>query len=101
MSGFDREFGEGFGGLDLIEFLEITAARVALVGGARDHDGRPGVDGAVGEASEAVDAPRPGDCEEHAGPGSEVAIGGGSVTGRLLVVESDETDSEGDGAVGE
>lgn len=42
-----------------------------------------------------------GDGEEDAGTGGEVAVSGGSVTGGLFVVESDETDAERDGACSE
>ena len=41
------------------------------------------------------------DGEEDAGTASEEAVGGGGVTGGLLVVEGDESDAESDGAVGE
>jgi len=98
---FDGEFGERFGGFDLVEFLKIAAADVVLVAGAGDHDGGPGVDGGVGEAGEAVDAAGAGDGEEHAGAAGEVAVGGGGVARGLLVVKSNESDTERDGAVGQ
>lgn len=99
--GLGGELGEGLHGGDLVELLEVSAAGVPLVGGAGDHDGGPGVGGGVGEACEAVDAAGAGDGEEDAGAAGEVAVGGGGVPGGLLVVEGDEADSEGDGAVGE
>lgn len=98
VGGFGGEFDKGLDGGDLIEFLEIAFAEVCLVGGAGDHEGRPGVGGGVGEAGEAVDAAGAGDGEEESGAGSEVAVGGGGVARRLLVVEGDEADAEGDGA---
>ncbi|GFY86756.1 thiamine pyrophosphate dependent pyruvate decarboxylase family protein [Actinidia rufa] len=72
---------KGFYGGDLVELWKITSAVVALVRGAGDQDHGP----SVGEA---------GDGEDDAGAAGEV--GGG-----LLVVEGDEADAEGDGAVGE
>lgn len=48
-----------------------------------------------------MDAAGARDREEHAGAVREVAVGGGGVSGGLFVVESDETDSERYGAVGE
>lgn len=101
MGGSDGEFGEGFGGFDLVEFLEVAAADVGLVAGAGDKDSGPGVDGAIREAGEAVDAAGAGDGEENAGARCEVAVGGGGVARGLLIVEGDEADPEGDGAVGQ
>lgn len=48
-----------------------------------------------------MDAAGAGDGEEEAGPAGEVTVGGGGVTGRLLVVEGDEADAGGDGAGGD
>lgn len=101
IGGFGRKLREGFHGGDLIELLEIAAAKITLIAGAGDHDHRPAVDGGVGEAGEAVDAAGAGDGEEDAGAAGEEAVGGGSVAGGLLVVEGDESDAESDGAVGE
>jgi len=97
--GSDGEFGERLGGFDLVEFLEVAAADVSLVAGTGDQDGGPGVDGAIREASETVDAAGAGYGEENAGARGEVAVGGGGVARRLLIVEGDESDAEGDSAV--
>lgn len=59
------------------------------------------IDGGVGESGEGVDAAGAGDGEEDAGLSGEEAVGGGGVTGGLLVVEGDEADAESDGACGE
>lgn len=48
-----------------------------------------------------MDASGAGNGEEDAGAAGEVAVGRGGVAGGLLVVEGEEADAEGDGAVGE
>jgi hypothetical protein len=101
MLDFDGELGEGLDCFDLIELLEVAAANVVLVAGAGDQDHGPGVDHRVGEARKAVDAARARDGEQDAGTSREVAEGGGGVARSLLVVEGDEADAEGHGAVGE
>lgn len=101
MGGSDGEFGEGFGSFNLVEFLEVAAADVVLVAGAGDQDGGPGVDGGIREAGESVNASGAGDGEENAGARCEVAVGGGGVARGLLIVEGDEADAKGNGAVGQ
>ena len=48
-----------------------------------------------------MDAAGAGDGEKEAGLAGKVAVGGGSVARRLLVVESEEADAHRHGAVGE
>lgn len=82
----------------MIKLLEVSLAGITLIGGARDENHGPGVDGGVGEPGKPVDATWAGDSEKDSGFSSEVTVGGGGVTGGLLVVKGDETDTLGNSA---
>jgi hypothetical protein len=85
----DGELGEGLGGGDLVELLEVAPAGVSLVTGSGDHEERPS--GGFGEAREPVDASWAGDGEEGAWGARQEVVGGGVPRG-LLIPEGDEAD---------
>jgi hypothetical protein len=87
----DGELGEGLGGSDLVELLEVAPAGVSLVAGSGAHEERPGVGGGVGEAGEPVDVSWAGDDEEGARGARQEVVGGGVPRG-LLVAEGEEAD---------